>query len=280
MATKSKSPSLKNEATPISCKITQVVQETPSVHTIFFEGPFDALPGQFVMLWLPGCDQKPFTLSSTGANPAISFRIIGEYTRALAKVKAGDKIGITGPFGNGFSLGDAKSCIIVAGGIGIASLIGLIELATEKKIKTEVILGARTKGELLFEKRIEQSGASLHICTDDGTAGHHGFTTEVAGILLQKQKPGRIFACGPELMMNGIADIASAHKIPAQLSLERYMKCGFGMCGACEINGLLVCKDGPVFSGEQVASMPDFGNFARLKSGKKVSLKEYYATKK
>ncbi len=273
-------PSLKNEAIPISYEVTNVISESATVKTIFFKGPFNALPGQFVMLWLPGVDQKPFTLSATGANPAISFRIHGEYTRALAKVKTCDKIGITGPFGNGFDLSSAKSVLIVAGGIGIASVITLIEQAAAKKIRTEVILGARTKNELVFEKRITASGASLHLCTDDGTAGHHGFTTEAAGILLQKQKPDCIFACGPELMMKGIADIAAAHKIPVQLSLERYMKCGFGMCGACEINGFLVCKDGPVFTGEQVATMPDFGKSARLKSGKKISLKEYFSPKK
>ena len=84
------------------------------------------------------------------------------------------------------------------------------------------------------------------------------------------------FVCGPEIMMKCVFDICEEHKIPCQLSLERYMSCGFGVCGKCAIDDMCVCKDGPVFNSEQLRKLTEFGKFARLKSGKLVKLKEYF----
>jgi dihydroorotate dehydrogenase electron transfer subunit len=155
----------------------------------------------------------------------------------------------------------------VAGGCGIAPLAPLIE-----RLKNPfVIQGARSKDRIIFERRF----ASAKISTDDGSAGAKGFVTEVLERALAKTKFSIVYACGPEIMMTKVFEICERHGIECEASLERYMKCGFGVCGQCEADGLRVCKDGPVFSSENLRKIKDFGSFARLKTGKKVAINEY-----
>ena len=117
------------------------------------------------------------------------------------------------------------------------------------------------------------------ITTDDGTCGRKCFTTTILEELLKnkKNKIKIVYTCGPEIMMKKVLDICNKYKIECEASLERVMKCGFGVCGSCMINDVTVCKDGPVFNSKQLNKMSEFGNFARLKSGKKVTLNEYHS---
>ena len=130
-----------------------------------------------------------------------------------------------------------------------------------------IAIGARTASDLLFVERMKKLG-EVHVATDDGSTGHHGFVTQVAEKLIADKKPDMILACGPEPMMVGAVELA--RDIPIQCSLERYMKCGFGICGSCQCGKYTVCKDGPVFSGQKLAEIEDFGKWKRDGTGKPV----------
>ncbi len=250
---------------PEFVRIEKIVQENPYVKTFFLNRKTGAKPGQFVMVWIPGLDEKPFSLSYTGDRTAITVEEKGKFTKALFRMKAGDSVGLRGPYGNGF-VTKGNACV-VAGGCGIAPLSPLIG-----KLKNPfVILGAKTRGRLIFGKRFPNA----KIMTDDGSFGEKGFTTDALENALKGRKFGVVYTCGPEVMIKKVFDICEIRGIECQASLERYMKCGLGVCGQCEINGFRVCKEGPVFSSEQLKLMGDFGKEARLKSGKKVPVSEY-----
>ena len=118
-----------------------------------------------------------------------------------------------------------------------------------------------------------------NFATDDGTFGFKGFTTQVLEDQLSKKTFSLVQACGPEIMMKRIFDICEKNGVPCECSLERYMRCGMGVCADCVCGNQMVCKDGPVFGSDKLRNMADFGHYARLKSGKKVALKDYYACK-
>jgi dihydroorotate dehydrogenase electron transfer subunit len=251
---------------PKTVKIKKIVEENYKVKTFYLDIKLNAAPGQFVMVWIPELDEKPFTLSSI--NPvAVTVEKKGKFTEKMFKLKVGDLIGVRGPYGKGFSA-KANACI-VAGGLGLAPLLPLIE-----KLKNpEIIFGVKSKKDLMFTDKLK--GANL--CTDDGCVGFKGFTSDLLSEFLKKKKYSVVYTCGPEIMIKSVFDVCEKHKVNCEASLERFMKCGFGVCGNCAIDDQLVCKDGPVFDSKQIRKLTELGKFARLKSGRKVPLKEYYA---
>lgn len=257
---------------PVSFPITKIVNETPNIRTFFVKAPICIFPGQFVMVWLPGVDEKPFAiayLNKQGAGITVQRR--GKYTGEKFKLKKDEVIGLRGPYGNGFGIGNVKKALVVSGGCGSASVALLVEALKANKVKTDIVIAAKTKKELLFEKRFSKFG-KVHVATDDGSKGHQGFATDVAEKLMKKKKYDMVYSCGPEVMMLKLLGLCKKHKVDCQMSLERYMKCGFGICGQCAIDGWLVCKDGPVFDKKQLLKLKEFGKFYRTKSGKKVSI--------
>lgn len=254
---------------PTVTKIIETKNENNCVKTIKFEHKDKITPGQFYMIWIPGVDEIPMSVSYTDKKTkAITFKKIGDATNAFFNLKKGDKIGIRGPYGNGFKL-NGKKILFVGGGTGVAMLAPAVEEAVKKKIKSTVIIGAKTKNELFFEKRIKQTGAELYISTDDGTYGTKGFATDIAKDILKENKFDLILTCGPELMMKKLMDISKDTAL--QASLERFMKCGFGICGQCCIGeGLRVCTEGPIFDKKTLKKIKDFGVFKRDASGKKI----------
>lgn len=248
-------------------KIKKIVKENQNVKTFFLDGKINYKPGQFIMLWIPGVDEKPYSLSYTKPI-AITVEKKGEFTEKLFKMKDGDKVGIRGPYGKGFKI--KNNALIVAGGCGYAPLAPLIE----KLKKPIIIFGCKTKNLIIFKKRFKKF--KPNICTDDGSLGFKGFTSDLLKQILKEKKFNIVYTCGPEIMMKKVFDICEKNNIECQASLERFMFCGFGICGSCTCDGMLVCKDGPVFNSKQLRQMKDFGKYAKLKSGKKVSLKEFY----
>lgn len=261
-------------------RIKEIKKETPKSVSLIIKGRIGAKPGQFIMLWLPKYDEKPFVISKQKKDSfSITIEEKGDFTKRLFRIKPMEKIGIRGPFGHGFTIKD--NSIIVAGGLGMAPAISLV-----KCIKNSIIIqGARSKEHLLFLKdkdilkSIEKNKNKIIYCTDDGSFGIHGFTTDVLKDMIHK-KTACVYTCGPEIMIKKVFDICESHNIECQASLERFMKCGIGICGSCSINDRLVCKDGPVFCSKQLRKLTELGKFARLKSGKKVPIKEYYDWRK
>ena len=115
------------------------------------------------------------------------------------------------------------------------------------------------------------------IATDDGSCGKKCFTTNILEEQLKQNNIKIVYTCGPEIMMKKVLDMCNKYKVECEASLERMMKCGFGVCGACMCDDKIVCQDGTVFNSKELNNMPEFGSFKRLKSGKKVTLKEYYS---
>ncbi|MCJ7571974.1 MAG: dihydroorotate dehydrogenase electron transfer subunit [Candidatus Thermoplasmatota archaeon] len=254
---------------PLVTKIIETKNENNRIKTIKFENNKKITPGQFYMIWIPGVDEIPMSVSYIDKNIiGITFKKIGEATNALFNLKKGDKIGARGPYGTGFKL-NGKKILFVGGGTGVAMLAPVIEEAIKKKLNLKVIIGAKTKNELFFEKRIKETGAELFISTDDGTYGTKGFTTDIAEDIIKKNHFDLILTCGPELMMKKLMDISK--DIDFQASLERFMKCGFGICGQCCIgDGIRVCTEGPIFNEKTLKKIQDFGIFKRDASGKKI----------
>ena len=252
------------EGLPVTVTLLRVKKETPNIRTFIFDKPYTFHPGQFVMVWVPGVDEIPMALSS---EISITVQQAGDATAALFGLNPGDKIGIRGPFGNGFTKGE--KVLAIAGGVGAAPLL---PLARADSVMT-LLLGARTENELLFLDQLDECTDVL-IATDDGTLGHHGFVTALMDDL-NLGTYDRICVCGPEVMMRAVlakvAEKGLAHK--SEFSLHRYMKCGVGVCGSCCIDpsGLRVCRDGPVIPGNTLLNS-EFGHYARDASGRKKSL--------
>ncbi|MDI6720509.1 MAG: dihydroorotate dehydrogenase electron transfer subunit [Methanomicrobiales archaeon] len=250
------------DALPRAVTIRGIVKETPTIRSLFFEESFPFSPGQFVMVWVPGVDEIPMALSSA---ISISVQRVGDATAALFGLSEGGRIGIRGPFGNGFSVHGRT--LAVAGGIGAAPLV---PLAAEGKVET-FLLGAKTWKEVPFTEALRRC-TDLRIATDDGTLGHHGFVTDLLDAVRFREFD-HVCVCGPEAMMRTVLkrlqDAGIADR--GQFSLHRYMKCGVGVCGSCCIDpdGLRVCRDGPVFPGDRLLES-EFGRYARDGSGRKV----------
>ena len=214
--------------------------------------------------------RRPFSFaniefSDNRATLEILYRVLGPATLRMKTLMPGDKIGVIGPLGNGFEIfSDKKLAILAAGGMGIPPLLHLAkELNKYPDIKTIAFVGARSGSQLPCR---EIEGTKILISTDDGSIGFKGFATAMFKDWLVKEKPDAskaiIYTCGPEAMMAGVAKIAANFNIPCQVSLERVMACGTGLCQGCavkcidkktqEVGYKLCCKDGPVFWADEV----------------------------
>jgi len=210
----------------------------------------------------------------------ILYCVLGPSTLRMTTLKKGDKISIIGPLGNGFSVPPGKkSAVLVAGGMGappLQHLAGFIK-ANMPKVRTFAFVGAKTVSDLPFTVEGSESdspaitefakaGAESHIATDDGSAGFRGLVTEC---LDQWFKEGAIpyeqiimYSCGPEPMLAEVARLAAQYEIECQVSMERMMACGIGLCQSCAVEARvagrietvykLCCKDGPVFDAREV----------------------------
>jgi len=254
---------------PLVTPILKSTIETQDIKTISFRFPGVIHPGQFFMVWIPGIDEIPMSVSLIqGEVKGITFRKIGDATTALYNLKKGDTIGVRGPCGHGFTL-KGKHLLFVGGGTGAAMLAPIVELAQGEKLKSTVIIGVKTKKELFFEKRLKKSGAMVLVSTDDGSKGYKGLASDLANDVLKKETIDSIYTCGPEPMMKTIFTLSKG--IPFQASLERYMKCSIGICGQCCIGkGLRVCVDGPVFDRNTLKNVDDFGVYKRDAAGRKI----------
>jgi len=266
----------KKMGNPQSVQIVEVIQETPLIKTLSFHSshrtPFQ--PGQFLMVWVPEVDEIPMSISLQD-DQYTSFTIlpVGEATQRLCSLNSGDWIGIRGPFGSFFNPISGKA-LVVGGGVGMAPLRPLIYTLLEKDVEVTLLIGAKTRDELVYHNEFSKNTSSnftLELSTDDGSLGYKGLATEAAETILSVHDFDMVYTCGPELMMSALHKLAEQYKIGIQASLERFMKCGCGICGTCAMDptGHLVCIDGPVFTGEQLSKFTDFGRYHRDSVGLK-----------
>ena len=242
---------------PRMVRISKIDNETPDIKTFYFKLPpinEIASPGQFLMVWLPKLDEIPISISEIEPEIAISVKNVGNATDALHSLTIGDRIGIRGPYGNGFSI-KGESPLIVGGGIGMAPFPFLIRKLQHTSQKITVINGARTKEEVLYLKKLQQlskKGLDTVITTDDGSLGEEGYASTIAIQQLQTGFYDQVYTCGPEPMIWDLFEATENLQIPLQASLERLMKCGIGLCGQCCLDplGYRTCLEGPVFNSD------------------------------
>jgi dihydroorotate dehydrogenase electron transfer subunit len=218
--------------------------------TLLLDGAIEAEPGQFVMVWLPGVEERPLAVMNDDPL-SLTIREVGPYTRAVAALAPGDQLWVRGPYGRGFAH-LAERMLLVGGGSGIASLTLLAKRGLAQGSEVQVALGARTAAQLMLGWRFAEMGVPVIVATDDNSAGAQGTIVEAVQTVLRAGWPLAVYACGPEPMLLALARSLRGVKVPLYLSLERAIKCGFGVCGNCHCGDLLVCRDGPVFPAEQV----------------------------
>ena len=251
-------------------EVTERVLETPSTVTLRFRYLPTAEPGQFVMVWFPGDDELPMSLSYTdGELKGVTIKAMGATSQNAQRIGPGERLGIRGPYGNRFDR-SPKRVLIVGGGSGSAVLAPAGELAAAAGARLTVALGATQSAELLFRDRFERMGAQVEVATDDGSEGTKGFVTVVAERLLATEAYDAVWTCGPEVMMQKVALAARPLNVPVFCSVERHMKCALGMCDACALGPFHVCVDGPVFPSERLLPLPEFARAHRDPSGRRV----------
>jgi dihydroorotate dehydrogenase electron transfer subunit len=281
-----------------TARIGKIIKESEKVKTIELNTRLLCRPGQFLMVWVPGVGERPMSIANNDPL-TISVANVGKVSEKLHGLIPGSLLSFRGPLGNGFKVQDTwKRILVVGGGYGVVPLYFLARMATSNKVQTLGVIGARTSKDIIYEKKLYAVTAETFITTDDGSSGKkgtvmeevHGLlgtgnTTNLSGSLNGPLKqsfnrkqgtgnrvPDAVFCCGPERMMLAVARECLKHEIPCQVSLERYMKCGLGVCGSCDLNGKTVCRDGPVFDGLEVLGLDEFGQYKRDASGKKVKI--------
>ncbi len=289
------------ENTIKTVKILRIFNECAGVNTIWFKmsNAKTPKPGQFVMIWIPGVDEIPMSLSDFDdkGNWAISVKKVGECTKAIHDLKVGDNIGVRGPLGNHFKLqaDNSKKIILVGGGLGNAAIKFLATKLNDTNIKFHLIYGLIYEKDAIFVKdflKFDLNNSDINLCIDFDDENVGGSTVKkfynskfigrpherLENLINEYPKEDIskliVYACGPEIMIYNVFEICEKYNIELQVSLERIMRCGCGLCGLCVIDpiGLLVCKDGPIFSSKELRKMGDFGKYRRDFAGKKIKL--------
>ena len=239
---------------PEITRVTKIISEANGIKSIFLGKKIDAKPGQFVMVWIPRVDEKRELK-------------MGHLERARVEFDR-DKLRSLG-----VDMGQAGRDLstMIGGGYGVASLTLLAEQAKAKGMEVIFISGARSNDSIIYEERIRKITNNMIITTDDGSYGIKGRTTDALEDTLKKEKIDKVFACGPELMLKKVVDICTKNKVDCEISMERYMKCGFGICGHCCVDptGIRICIEGPVIDAKTAQQITEFGNYHRLKSSRK-----------
>ena len=231
-------------------------------------------PGQFNMIYLPGFGEVAISISSSPSAPQVvghTIRYAGSVTRALGRLKVGELVGVRGPYGSAWPLqkAESKNLVIVSGGIGLAPLRpALLSILRHRENYGRVVLlyGARTPADLLYTNEFaswQAGGIEVHSTVDLADENWRGQVGVVPALFYRIRvdpKQTLVMTCGPEIMMRFVIYEALARRVPKEsifLSMERNMKCAVGFCGHCQYGPHFICKDGPVFTYEQMGTMMD-----------------------
>lgn len=256
---------------PRAFVIDRMWEEAENIRTFVFKGTLNSKPGQFCMLWIPECDEKPFSIARDYDGEIwLTICKVGKATTQLFEMKKGDRVGLRGAYGQGFSVVPNKKVVLIGGGYGTAPLHFTGKSHADAGSDVTMVIGARSENLLIWEKESENAGFRTLIATNDGSKGIEGFTTHVLEKLLSEEKIDLVQTCGPEKMMKAIAEMCLARGVACEVSVERYMKCGFGICGQCVVEtGEKMCQVGPVVPAEKAMTFSDFGVFHRGSEGQR-----------
>jgi dihydroorotate dehydrogenase electron transfer subunit len=249
-------------------RISRKNVEAGDVVTLRFPWEAECRPGQFVMVWVPGAEEVPMSLSHVSGDIGVSVKRVGPTTAKLCALGPGDPIGVRGPYGRGFRDVEGRA-LVVGGGFGMSGVGALIQRLGGS---CDVIAAARSRSELFFLERAAESARNVWVATDDGSAGFKGNAVQLMRQKVSENDYSAVLACGPERMLYFLQQACVELDVPCQLSLERLMKCGAGLCGSCVVDGMRVCAEGPVFDGRELLGSKEFGRSRRDDGGKLVPL--------
>ncbi|MHA2270563.1 MAG: iron-sulfur cluster-binding protein [Candidatus Hodarchaeales archaeon] len=241
-----------------------------------------AKPGQFAMLWIPGTDEIPLGFSRIEKTTNIIGFIIqrvGEGTQELFQMKAGERVGIRGPFGSGFDLDLWKNrkVHIIGGGVGIAPLMPLTAYSGSQ-LSLDIFYGAKDESSLAVSELIDKqklNGSHLHLATENGALGMRGTVIDLVKKQLASSQRSLLFlAAGPERMLFSLHSFLLQNFAGEEWEFslcDRYIKCGFGICGSCSLDdlGIRLCVEGPVLGRAALSNLSSFGKFGRDAYGRK-----------
>lgn len=220
-----------------------------------------ARPGQFVVLMVSEKGERvPLTIvesDTAGGAIVIIFQEAGLTTSLLGKMETGDSLyALVGPLGHATDIKKYGRVILVGGGVGIAEIYPVARALKDKGNHVTIVLGARTKGLLILEDELKKVADEFYVATDDGSYGRKGFTTDILGELLDKNKYDLVYAVGPIPMMRRCADVTRKSGTPTMVSLNALMVDATGMCGCCRVTvggkTFFSCVDGPEFDAHRV----------------------------
>jgi dihydroorotate dehydrogenase electron transfer subunit len=243
---------------PKTVRITARTVENDYDVTLRLGLNMDYAPGQFLMIWIPGIGEKPFSIAGEDSGELIITVLRrGTFSQKLADLAEGSLVGVRGPYGKGFEL--KQNCCLLAGGVGIASVAPI----ADRFPQAPILYGENTASKRIYKTRFPK--ASFY--TMDGSAGTPGFPTDSLAAVIKRHNCEIVYCCGPEAMLLSAIKICHDLGVRCQAATERYMKCGQGVCGQCVCGKDLVCVDGPVFDGEYLLKNSDFGKRSLDASG-------------
>lgn len=241
---------------PMAQELVRLILQAPEIAA-------QARPGQFIQMLVPDRAhvlRRPVSLMAYDAQAGtltLAIQPKGRGTQMLCSLKPGDSVRVLGPLGMGFDGGDAGCIYFVGGGVGVAPILCAMDgFATEQ---SHAFFGFRSAAHAYG---LTQSPCAVTAVSDDGSLGERALVTKPLAVAIARRRPDLIMACGPLPMLEAVQKLAREQGIPCQLSLEERMGCGIGACLGCNVKVNLpdggwvyrrVCKDGPVFDGEEVA---------------------------
>lgn len=269
-------------------KIIKKQELVPTIHLMEIAAPRiakKAQPGQFVILRIHEKGERiPLTIADFDRKKGtitMIFQAVGKTTTQLATLSTGDALlDFVGPLGNPAHIEKEGAIILVGGGVGVAPVFPQARAFKEAGNKVISIIGARSTNLLLWEDRMRAVSDELHITTDDGTKGHHGFVTDIVKKILESgEKVNRVIAIGPPVMMRAVSGVTRPFNVKTIVSLNSIMVDGTGMCGACRVlvgnETKFACVDGPEFDAHLVDFTLLMNRLAAYQPEEKVSFEKY-----
>ena len=220
-----------------------------------------AKPGQFVILKANETGERiPLTMADTNTKKGtltVIYQVVGKSTALFKSLQVGDRFqDVIGPLGKPTHLEKAGTVVCVGGGTGVAVIHPITRGLKEIGNHVIAIIGARTKDLLILEDKMKAASHELHVCTDDGSYGHHGFVTDVLKEVLEKEDVKLVVGIGPVPMMKFVTKMTAEYDVKTLVSLNSIMVDGTGMCGCCRVSvggkTQFACVDGPEFDGHLV----------------------------
>ncbi|WP_366924260.1 FAD/NAD(P)-binding protein [Metallumcola ferriviriculae] len=270
----------KNELLPHPAVITSIHKESPDIKTFTLnfvnesqQKHFTYTPGQFMEISIMGAGEAPISITSSPTQQGIlelCIRQVGTLTTLLHQLQPGSKVGIRGPYGNGFPLEELKgyNLLFIAGGIGLAPLRSLINYVLYHRQDygtIHILYGAKAPGELIFYRELicwnGRQSTNVLTTVDQGSytwKGNVGLVTSLLDTLRDIDRNFKAIVCGPPVMIPFVVNELLKLGLPDEhiiSTLENHMKCGIGKCGHCLTCGKYICTDGPVFSYKEMKSM-------------------------